>query len=352
MPAPRKPTIRDVAKEAGVAISTISRYLNQSGYVDTETGLRIASAVQSLNYMPTRAAQTLKTRRSRQIMLVVPDIGNPFYSEMAKVVQASARDRGYALVLYNTNESTSEEIEAIRTADATQSDGIILCSIHVRDEVVQSLVSTGTPAILANSYEHCPFDTVHGVRGAGTLVSMRHLLELGHRRIAFAGGPADAETAVRRKFGYHQALTEAGISLDETLCFEMGFSEQAGYKAGKYFSSLRRLPTAICCANDLIALGVLEALTESGLQVPEQISVTGMDNIPFTHLSRPPLTTVTNDSTEFGRHVSRLLFERLEGYLGPPREVLVERRLVIRSSTAQCVKDLAVSQHAGMGTDT
>ena len=330
-----KPTIRDVAKEAQVAISTISRYLNQSGYVDGETGQRIATAIQTLDYVPSRAAQTLKTRKSRQIMLVVPDIGNPFYSEMAKVVQATARSKGYALVLYNTNESTAEELEAIRTAASAQSDGIILCSIHVRDEIVQALQATGATAVLANSYEHCPFDTVHGLRGAGTLASMRHLLELGHRRIAFAGGPVDAETAARRKHGYQQGLEEAGLPFDDTLCFEMGFSEQAGYKAGKYFSALRTPPTAICCANDLIALGVLEALSESGIRVPEQMSVTGMDNIPFTHLSRPPLTTVTNDSSEFGHSVARLLFERLDGYTGTPREVLVERRLVIRESTAK-----------------
>ena len=332
----RKATIRDVAREAQVAISTISRFLNRSGYVDGETGRRIASAVQVLDYFPTRAAQTLKSRKSRQVMLVVPDIGNPFYSEMAKVVQAAARDKGYVVLLYNTNESTAEELNAIRTAAASQSDGLILCSIHVRDEIVRALQTTGITAVLANSYEKSPYDTVHGIKGSGTHIATRHLLDLGHQQIAFAGGPAGSETEIRRKYGWLKALTESGLSCDKSLCYENDFSEQAGYAAGKYFSSLAYPPSAICCANDLIALGVLDALSESGFRVPDQISVTGMDNIPFSHLSRPPLTTVTNDSTEFGMHVSQLMFERLEGFSGAPREMIVPRKLVPRASSSIC----------------
>lgn len=334
MTHPHKATIRDVAQAAQVAIATVSRHVNRSGYVDAQTAARIDQAVAELAWRPTRAAQALKTRRSRQILLVVPDIGNPFYSEMAKVVQTAARSRGYAVLLYNTNESTEEELEVIRTGAASQPDGIILCSIRIRGDVVQALQRAGTHAVLANAYADGPFDTVHGIRGAGTRLAVRHLIELGHRRIAFAGGPPDAETEISRRTGWQQALTEAELPAEEALLFEMGFSDKAGYRAGKYFAALPVPPSAICCANDLIALGVLEALAESGIPVPGRISVTGMDDIPFSHLARPPLTTITNDSTEFGRHVARLLFERIDGHAGPPREAIVERRLIIRESTA------------------
>jgi LacI family transcriptional regulator len=336
----RKATIRDVAREAGVAISTISRFLNRSGYVDEETGRRIA--IRMLDYVPTRAAQILKSRKSRQVMLIVPDIGNPFYSEMAKVVQAAARDKGYAVILYNTNESASEELDAVRTAQSSQSDGLILCSINANDEIIQALLAAGITTVMANSSGKCPFDTVHGVKGAGTYIAARHLLDLGHRRIAFAGGPSGSETEIRRKHGWLQAMAESGLSCDKSMCCEKGFSEEAGYEAGIYFSTLTDLPTAICCANDLIALGVLDALAERGIGVPESISVTGMDNIPFSHLSHPPLTTVTNDSMVFGQNVSRLLFDRLEGYAGAPREMIVPRVLVPRASTSastsECVE--------------
>lgn len=187
---------------------------------------------------------------------------------------------------------------------------------------------------MANSYENCVFDSVHGLRGEGTYLATKYLMELGHKRIAFAGGPDGSDTAARRKYGYMKAAHEYGLQLNADYCFEMGFSEDAGYKAGKYFSTLNPLPTAICCGNDLIALGVLSAFQETNIKVPEDISVTGMDNIIFSNTSRPRLTTIVNDSQEFGLKVSKLLFDRIEGkYEGPALEVLVSRKLIIRDST-------------------
>jgi DNA-binding LacI/PurR family transcriptional regulator len=333
------PTIRDIAKEAGVSIATISRYLNKSGYVDIQTLERIEEVITRFNYIPSRMAQSLKTRKSRQLMLIVPDISNPFYSTMAKTVQALAKEKNYTLTLYNTNEDPREEIDSIRTAVEIHAEGIILGSIHVRDEVIDELQKTRIAAVVVNSYEKCPFDAVHGVRGEGTYLSARHLIGLGHMKIAFAGGPTDSAIASSRRFGYRKAIEEAGIPLQEDYCFEMGFSENAGYKAGKYFSTLNTRPTAVCCANDLIALGVLAAFNEAGIRVPEEISLTGMDNISVTNLTRPRLTTVTNDSDEFARSAVRLLFERIDKtYCDLPREVLVSRQLIVRDSTCPPVK--------------
>ena len=334
-------TIRDIAREADTSIATISRFLNKSGYVNVETAKRIELTIQKLGYSPSLAAQSLKTKKSRQIMLAVPDICNPFYSTMAKTVQFIAREKDYVVTLYNTNEDVSEEINAITTSQQISAEGIILCSVHVKEEVIESLKSSNISAVVANSYESCPFDSVHGVKGEGTYLTTKHLIESGHKTIAFAGGPFDSTTAARRRFGYIKALKEVGLESCEAYIFEMGFSIEAGYKAGKYFSTLNPRPTAICCANDLIAFGVLSAFNDCSIRVPDDISITGMDNIDFTNLSRPKLTTATNDSNEFGKSVINLLFDRIEGkYSGTPKEIIIPRILICRDS----VKNLKVNE--------
>ena len=332
----QKYTIRDIAREAGISIATVSRYMNRSGYVDAATAEKIEEVVKRLGYVPSRMAQALKTKKSRQLMLIVPDIGNPFYSGLARSVQASAKDKGYAVTLYNTSEDPGEELFAVEMAGQILSDGIILCSVHTASQVVEALKTLSVPVVLANSYEHACFDTVHGIRGQGTYLSTMHLLNSGHRLIGFAGGPGDSGIASRRKYGFLKALDEQNCSFSEDYCFEMGFSMQAGYKAGRYFSSLSPRPTAICCANDLIAFGILASFNEMGINVPDEISLTGMDDIPFAELTRPRLTTVTNDSGDYGKSVASLLFDRLEGaYTGPPREVVIPRRLIVRDSVKQ-----------------
>lgn len=327
-------TIKDIAREAGVAISTVSRYINKSGYVDNATGEKIDLVIKELGYKPNRIAQTLKTKKSRQIMLVVPDICNPFYSSMAKSIQEIVKSRGYTLTLYNTNEDMREEIDSVRTAQNINVDGIILSSINIRDKVITVLKKAGIPAVITNYYKNSPFDSVHGIRGEGTCLSTNHLIELGHKRIAYAGGTIGSEISESRKYGYEKAILEAGLKLSKEYYYELDFTEDSGYLAGKYFSTLKLMPTAICCANDLIAFGVLRALNEKKIKIPEDISVTGLDNIAYTACTYPRLTTVCNDSDVYGRNAAALLFDRLDGkYTGSTREVIIPSKLTVREST-------------------
>lgn len=181
-----------------------------------------------------------------------------------------------------------------------------------------------------------PSDSVHGERAYGTYLATTYLLENNHRRIAFAGGITSTTIGRSRKKGYLKALAEWSIPLDSRLVFEMGFSADSGYKAGKYFASLTERPTAICCANDMIAMGVLAAFREEGIQVPKDVSITGMDDIVYSQISNPPLTSVTNDSDDFAWHSFRLLFSRIDGqYTGEAREIILGRELVIRDSVAK-----------------
>lgn len=331
-----KPTIRDVASSAGVSIATVSRFLNSSGYVDENTALRIKNVIDKIGYRPDRIAQGLKSKRSRQIMLVVPDICNPFYSAMYKSVQEYVHEKGFSVILYNTNERLEEELTAVEMFTDINADGLLFCSINTYEQVMGKLEELNKPVTVMNSYENCPFDTVHSLKGSGLYMAAKYMTELGHRKIAYAGGPRDSIINQRRKQGFKDALQILGLPVSEDYFFEMGFSMDAGYKAGKYFSSMKERPTAVCAANDLIAMGVMLAFNEVGIRVPEDISLTGMDNIEFAALSRPGLTTVTNNPVEFGKSASRLMFDRLEGkYSGGSREINIERQLVIRGSVGK-----------------
>jgi hypothetical protein len=191
--------------------------LNQSGYVDEETGRRISSAVEETGYTPSIAASSLKSQKSRLLMLVVPDICNPFYSQIARRVQQLARDRGYVMALLNSNGSPEEETAAVRTAVQMYAGGILLTTIDVRPNVVKTIVDSGIPAVGLNAFEESEFDTVHVHKNGGTYLAVRHLLELGHTGIAFAGGLPGTAIAQSRRLGYERALHEAGLLWSEVL---------------------------------------------------------------------------------------------------------------------------------------
>ncbi len=328
-------TIRDIAREAGVSSATVSRYLNNNGYVDQQTAARISEVVERFHYRPSRIAQSLKTKMSRNLVLVVPDIQNPFYSSMADKIQNLLLREGYTVTLFDSGADFQRELTCLGLAESIGADGILFASVSAHQTILNELGKIGVPVVMINSYGACPFDSVHGVRNQSTYLATRYLIELGHRRIAFAGGTPDTAIALSRKNGYLQAMREAGLPVRREYIFEMGFDSDSGRKSGTYFSALDTLPTAVCCANDLIALGVLQTLLERGYRVPQDVSLTGVDNIEYSDLCSPTLTSVINDSGEFARLAVSALLERLRGdYEGPPREYLIPRTLVKRASTA------------------
>lgn len=328
----KRSTIREVAKEAGTSISTVSRYLNHSGYVEQKTAGAIRMAVEKLQYVPSIAAQSLRSRASRIVLLVVPDICNPFYSQMARTVQRLLRDRGYMMALYDSNESM-QELDAVKIAKRMYASGILMASIDIKQEIINELQFSGIPVVGINAYQEYPFDTVHVHGSEGTYLAVRHLIALGHRNIGFAGGTPNSMIGLSRREGFERAMKEAEIMIDQQNVVEIGFSQSDGYVAGRYFSHLDKLPTAICCANDQVALGLLSAMHEKGICIPEQISVTGMDDIPYASISNPSLTSVTNDSVAFAQEGVRMLFERIEGIaVGKPRDVVIRHELIVRAS--------------------
>lgn len=329
----QRATIRDVARVAKVSISTVSRYVNQHGYVGETTAKRIQKAIDTTHYSPSMVAQSLRTQKSAHILLVVPDICKPFYSSIARTVQELVRQKGYMMVLYDSAESTHEE-ESIMIANQMYASGILLASINIQPKVIRALLQTGLPVVVLNSYQHCPFDTVHVNYHDGSYIATKYLLKIGHRRIGFAGGTPHSNIGNSRREGFLKAMAEAGLLPYEEDMIEIGFTQEDGVLAGQYFRQKETHPTAICCANDLVALGLLSALREWKIRIPSDISVIGMDNIPYGAVSSPALTTITNDSVAFATEGVGLLFDRIQGnYTGKPRNVIIPHELIEREST-------------------
>lgn len=330
----KKATIRDVAALAGVSVATISRYVNGSTPVSAQTAERIRSAIEQLHYTPDRVAQGLKTRRMNQIMHVVPDITNPYYARMYRQVQMCAVERGYTVTLFDTAAQEESELKAVDLFAGRDADGLIFCTIGKSEAVQQRLIAINRPTVLNVRFDEVCFDTIYSPGGHGIYLAARHLIDLGHRDIAYVGGPAESTINLRRKQGFLKAMEEAGIAPKADMFFEMNFSMDGGYRAGVYLSGIPNRPTAICCANDMLAMGVMQSLGERGIRIPDDISLTGEDDIEYVRVCRPSLTTIRNPSEFVAENAVRLLIERIEGrYDGPPREVVCRRELVVREST-------------------
>jgi DNA-binding LacI/PurR family transcriptional regulator len=328
-------TIRDIARSAGVSVSTVSRHINSSGYVDEKTGKKIAASIAKLHYEPSLVAQGLKAQRSNIILLVVPDICNPFYSIIAQTAQRLVSEKGFALVLYDSAESM-HELPAVKLARQMYASGILLGSIDIKPDTIGELIRSHIPIVALNAYQQYPFDTVHVQGSDGSYIATQHLIELGHTRIGFAGGTSDSMIGKSRREGFERAMAEAQLIPRKEDIIERGFSQSDGVEMGSYFVSMKDRPTAICCANDLIAMGILSTIHQHKIAVPKDISIVGMDDIPYASVSSPGLTTVTNDGSRFAQEGVRMLFERIEGdYTGPPRGEAIDHHLVVRSSTAK-----------------
>lgn len=335
MSARAKPvTIVDVAKRAGVSPGTVSRVLNHAG-VPADTNRRVRAAVAELGYVPNHAARALKRRATEQIALVIPDVGNPVYVQMAKSVQRVAAERGFQLSLISTENGAMDERQVLRGLDQRQLDGMVLVSLRPGPALLGRIREAAERICLIGSFPaDLPVDAVRVDSGRGAELGVGHLLDQGRRCVALVNGTPGTVPAERRAQGYRDALLAAGVQVRPELMAEADFSMQSGYRAVD--GLLRGAPDldAVFCANDLMALGVLRRLRELGRRVPEDIAVVGMDDIDMAAMSAPTLSTVSLQAEERGRVATELLIERLslDGPL-PPRAVTVLPRLVVRESS-------------------
>ena len=330
----RRPTIIDVAREAGVSKSTVSRVISGDGsLVREETRNKVLKAIRQLGYERNAIAGSLRTNRTCTVILIIPDITNPFWPEVARGVQDGLEEHGYAVVLANSDWDARRERDFLARARSNRFDGIIINPAAVTNG---ELVDGGIPAVIVGlGTEYPDFDMVGSDSYGGTTLAMEHLFDLGHRRIGLISGISRRSSSASRANSYLDYLRQHYVPAEDDLIVKCPYGEDAGHQGMTQLLSLSRPPTAVFAANDILALGALLAAHDAGLRVPDDISIVGMDDIHAVSVTTPPLTTVAKQKSESGRQAAAFLLERM-GAEAPdgPRQLAFRCRLITRGSTA------------------
>jgi LacI family transcriptional regulator len=328
-------TIYDVAKKAGVAPITVSRVINQTGYISADKRQRVEAAVAELGYVPNRLASSLRSRRTNTLALVLSDITNPFFTNLARGVEDTASDAGFTVIFCNTDESEAEEQKYLDVLLQKRVDGILLVPARGNPDTLRMLQHNGTPVVvLDRRIPHAQADVVRGDSEGGAYQLVRLLLGLGHRCIAMLTGPKNVSTSADRVAGYRRALSEAGLAKRQQMVFFGDFRQASGYQMAQQALAAQPRPTALVAANNFITIGALKALQDAGLRVPEDMALVGFDDLPLAMVAFPFFTVATQPSYEMGQTGTRLLLERLENPAARPyKEIILPTEVIVRQSS-------------------
>ena len=331
-------TIHDVAKRAGVAPITVSRVINNSGYFSQETRRRVESAIAELEYVPNRLARSLRSKRTNTLALVLTDITNPFFTTLARGVEDAASDAGFMVIFCNTDESETEERKYLQVLLQQQVDGILLVPARSSAEPVKLIQKQNTPVVVLDRRvpPEAQVDMVHCDNENGAYQLVKTLIDLGHRQIAILGGPRSVSTADDRLAGYQRALCEAGMTNNDHLIYAGTFTQASGYELVQQVLKAEPRPTALFAANNLIAIGALRALRDSGLRVPEEMAMVSFDDLPANLVTFPFFTVVAQPAYEMGFTATQLLLARLAGKAPEQcQEVILPTEMIVRQSSGQ-----------------
>lgn len=335
---PDQPTLKDVAARVGVHPATASKALNPETrhLVSDRTARRVIAAARRLGYRPNSIARGLRTNRSFAVGVVIPDLTNPLFPPIVRGVENALAGRGYTALLANTDNDPEREETAIASLRSRQVDGFIVATARRHHPLLLELAEAGVPIVLANRFtERREISGVGSDEVLGIDLAVRHLVDLGHRRIAHLAGPQELSTGHTRLRAFLNALAFHGLSAgphDVEAC--QSYSEQAGADATRRL--LERVPevTAVVAATDVIALGCYTVLEEEGLACPKRLSVVGYNDTPFVERLRPALTSVRIPHYQIGVEAGRMLMERITDATGGPKCLLLPPSLAVRESTA------------------
>jgi LacI family transcriptional regulator len=334
------PTIHEVAKRAGVGSITVSRVINNSGYISTETRERVEKAITEMGYVPNTLARSLRSRRTNTVGLMVTDITNPFFTTLARGVEDAANEAGYTVIFCNTDESVTKEEKYLNVLLQKQIDGLLLVPTQSRVNSIQQIQKQGTPVVvLDRRIPEVGVDTVRCDSIDGAYQLSKYLVSLGHRQIAVMSGSIGVSTADDRVAGYRKALIEAEIAIDESYIFRGDFTQESGYSMTKQAINLSLRPTALIAANNFITIGAMKALQEVGMDVPDDIALVGFDDLPPAMVTFPFFTVASQPAYQMGTRAMQLLLERLEGKeMNAFQEIILPTQLIIRRSSGQSIK--------------
>jgi DNA-binding LacI/PurR family transcriptional regulator len=329
-------SLQEVAERARVSIATVSRVLNKSNKVVPETRAAVEQALLDLGYRPSRVARRLRmnTGHAHLVGLIIPDIQNPFYAEIARGVEDAAYASEYALILCNSDENQEKERFYLEVMRAESVDGIVLPPFDDTDVGVVEMVKTGIPVVCVDrSHGKVKTDLVEVDNYQGALDAVRHLIAKGHKSIALIEGRTQVSTSRERRRGYLDALTERGIAIRKDLMRGGDFKQESGRLLTNELLDLRKPPTALFVCNNLMTVGALAALHQRGVRVPGEIALVGFDDLPWAEALDPPPTVVRQPAYEVGRQAMELLLKRIVDPNRPAVTVRLLPQLVIRKST-------------------
>lgn len=332
------PTIRDVAKRAGVAPITVSRVINRAGLVSQETRKRVEAAIAELEYVPNVLARSLRSKRTNTLALLVTDITNPFWTTVARGVEDAASECGFSVILCNTDESEVEQEKYLNVLLQKQVDGFLLVPATSEWDSAEVIQKQGTPVVVMDRrVPRAQVDVVRSDSEGGAYQLVQVLLNLGHRRIAVLAGPATVSTAADRVAGYRRALAEAGIDSGAEQVYHGEFTLASGYDMTQRALSTTPRPTALFATNNFIGIGALRALRDAGLRVPEDMALVSFDDLPAELVVDPFLTVAAQPAYEMGKCATELLLARLNEMGAPTRaefrEIVLPTQLIIRRSS-------------------
>lgn len=328
-------TLSDVAAEAGVSPTAVSRYLNNRIDLPQTTRDRIDAAIAKLDYRPNVLARRLSTGKAEAISLVTPDIANPFFAELAAAVEAEAHAHGYAIYISSTSGDLEQEADAIRRMADGHVDGLIMMTNRVDDGRLAGLLAGRDNVVLLDEdIAGVNLPRVFVENESGAWQATRHLIDMGHSDIAVIGGPNRLMSVTERLAGYSRAMAEAGLPVRPGWVLLGEYSRNYGMAAASVLLDAPHRPTAILACSDYIAIGVLQAVRARGLVIPADLSLVGFDDMAFAELVDPPLTTVRQPLAEMGRLAVQSLISLLEGNATPAAETRLPVHLITRHSVA------------------
>ena len=329
-------SIKEVAREAGVSTATVSHVINNTRYVSDEVRARVLQAIEQCRYYPNAHARSLASGKSKIIGLVISDIVNPFFPELVKAIEAAAFERGYDIMLSNTNYDTDRTSHYVRRFIERKIAGVAVMTSEMDKKLVDELSQREVPVVFLDVGE--PGLHMNNLRvdyDEGIEQAILHLVALGHRRIAFIGGNTNLRSSRRRLEAFQKTMQQLFPDAPE-LVFYGNFKIEGGQRAASEIlaTEARDLPTAVVCANDLTAIGAISEFEAAGLNIPRDVSVVGFDNIAFAALTKPALTTVNLPLGELGRRAIEVLIRSVEDSQQQGIEIRIPTNLIIRQSTA------------------
>lgn len=332
----RKPlTLRDLGKQLGLSVTTVSKALRGGIDLSPKTRDRILAAAEQAGYIPNALARDLRTQKTKFIGTLITDSSNPYYAKLTKGIQVVLNSRGYRLVLLNSDENAGLEIDAIRLLQEIRVAGALITPVSFTETDLSSLGRSGVPYFLINRYVDEPKNNwVVGDDEYGGHTATRFLIDKGYRRIAFINGPLDISPARDRFEGFKRALEESGIPYCEELTVHGYKDAETAHVAIEGLLGKEPLPDAIFCFSDYVAAGVMAGILEAGLRIPDDIAIVGYDDIEFAPFMRVPLTTMGNPCFEMGSTAATLLLDSIEGRESHSlNQIRLKPKLVVRDST-------------------